>query len=138
MSYDKDALVMELIRDEGMELKPYRCTAGKLTIGVGRNLDDRGITRDEASYLLKNDIAICEKDLDRVVPNWRNLSDARQRVLINMAFNLGIARLSGFKKFIANIQMNDFKAAAREMMDSTWAKQVGQRAARLRDMMERG
>ncbi len=138
MSYDKETLVAELIRDEGVELKPYRCTAGKLTIGVGRNLDDRGITRDEASYLLKNDIALCEKDLDRIVPNWRNLSDARQRVLVNMVFNLGAARFAGFQKFIANLRLGDFKAAAREMMDSSWSKQVGQRAVRLRDMMEKG
>jgi lysozyme len=138
MDYSKETLVAELIRDEGVELKPYRCTAGKLTIGVGRNIEDRGITRDEASYLLKNDIASCEKDLDRTVPKWRELSDARQRVLLNMMFNLGVARFSGFQKFIANIRLGDFSAAAREMMDSSWSRQVGQRAVRLRDMMERG
>ncbi len=138
MSYDQKTLSEELIRDEGLRLHPYRCTAGKMTIGVGRNIEDRGITREEAMHLLRNDISSCEKDLDVLFPKWRNLSDARQRVLLNMAFNLGRERLSGFRKFWANIALGDYKSAAQEMMSSAWAKQVGQRANRLRDMMERG
>jgi lysozyme len=138
VTYDQKTLADELIRDEGLKLTPYRCTAGKLTIGVGRNLDDRGLSRDEVMYLFKNDIAICEKDLDVLFPKWRNLSDARQRVLLNMAFNLGRERFAGFKKFWGNLALGDYKAAAQEMMSSAWSNQVGQRAVRLRDMMERG
>lgn len=138
MIYDRDTLMQELVRDEGVRLKPYRCTAGKLTIGVGRNIDDRGITNAEAMYLLNNDMAICESELTAVLPSWRELSDTRQRVLLNMVFNLGRDRMSKFTKFIGCLKMNDFEGAAKEMMDSAWATQVGQRAVRLRDMMLRG
>lgn len=138
MIYDRDTLMQELIRDEGIRLQPYRCTAGKLTIGVGRNIEDRGITKAEAMYLLNNDMSICESELTAVLPSWRELSDTRQRVLLNMVFNLGRDRLSKFAKFIGCLKMNDFEGAAREMMDSAWATQVGQRAVRLRDMMLRG
>ena len=138
MIYDRDTLMQELVRDEAVRLKPYRCTAGKLTIGVGRNIDDRGITNAEAMYLLNNDVAICESELTAVLPNWRELSDVRQRVMLNMVFNLGRDRLSKFAKFIACMKMSDFEGAAKEMMDSAWATQVGQRAVRLRDMMLRG
>lgn len=138
MSYDENTLTQELMRDEGVRLKPYRCTAGKLTIGVGRNIEDNGITNDEAAYLLKNDIKNCERDLDTLLPGWKNFSDARQRVLLNMTFNMGRARLAGFAKFLGCLKMSDFVGAADQMMDSAWAKQVGQRAVRLRDMMLRG
>jgi lysozyme len=138
MIYDRDTLMQELVRDEAVRLKPYRCTAGKLTIGVGRNIDDRGITNAEAMYLLNNDVAICESELTAVLPNWRELSDTRQRVMLNMVFNLGRDRLSKFTKFIGCMKMGDFEGAAKEMMDSAWATQVGQRAVRLRDMMLRG
>lgn len=138
MIYDRDTLMQELVRDEAVRLKPYRCTAGKLTIGVGRNIDDRGITNAEAMYLLNNDIAICESELTAVLPNWRELSDTRQRVMLNMVFNLGRDRLSKFTKFIGCMKLGDFEGAAKEMMDSAWATQVGQRAVRLRDMMLRG
>jgi lysozyme len=138
MSYDANTLTQELMRDEGVKLKPYRCTAGKLTIGVGRNIEDNGISNEEAALLLANDLKSCEHDLDALLPSWRNLSDTRQRVLLNMMFNMGRSRLSGFAKFLACLKMNDFTGAADQMMDSAWAKQVGQRAVRLRDMMLRG
>lgn len=138
MTYDANTLTQELMRDEGVRLKPYRCTAGKLTIGVGRNIEDNGISNEEAAFLLANDLKSCERDLDALLPSWRNLSDARQRVLLNMMFNMGRSRLSGFTKFLACLKMNDFTGAADQMMDSLWAKQVGQRATRLRDMLLRG
>jgi lysozyme len=138
MSYDDVMLTQELARDEGVQLKPYRCTAGKLTIGVGRNIEDNGITSDEAAFMLKADIKNCERDLDTLLPDWRGMSDARQRVMLNMVFNMGRARLSGFKKFLACLKANDFAGAADQMMDSAWATQVGQRAVRLRDMMLEG
>lgn len=138
MSYDEGTLTQELMRDEGVKLKPYRCTAGKLTIGVGRNIEDNGISNEEAAFMLKADIKNCERDLDILLPGWKNFSDTRQRVLLNMVFNMGRSRLSGFTKFLACLKMNDFTGAADQMMDSLWAKQVGQRAARLRDMLLRG
>jgi lysozyme len=89
MKYDMTALEDQLIDHEGLELKPYQCTADKLTIGVGRNIEDRGITEDEARYLLKNDIKIVEDELLEKKPVVAGLDAVRQRVLVDMGFNLG-------------------------------------------------
>ena len=89
-------LIEELKRDEGVVLTLYKCSAGKNTIGVGRNVDDRGITEDESDYLLGNDIDLCVDELEDNFTWYKNLSDARQRVLVNMCFNLGLTRLLGF------------------------------------------
>ena len=128
----------ELIRDEGMRLKPYRCPAGKLTIGVGRNLDDTGITELEAEMLLAYDIERFGYQLDRAIPWWRRLDEVRQRVLLNMAFNMGTMRLMEFTITLANVQAGRYKEAAAAMRNSKWARQVGARAERLAVMMEKG
>jgi lysozyme len=133
-----DQMTKELVIDEGVRLKPYRCTAGKLTIGIGRNLDDRGITMGEATILLANDIAVVTQDLDRALPWWTTLSEVRQRVMVNMAFNLGISRLLGFKNTLTLIKIAKYEDAAKEMLDSNWARQVGPRAIRLAKMMRDG
>ena len=132
------ALKEELIRDEGLRLKPYRDTVGKLTIGVGRNLDDVGITKDEAMHLLECDIRRVKDDLDHALSWWRGLDDMRQRVLVNMAFNLGITRLMGFKNTLAAMRAGNYVDAAKGMLDSKWADQVGERATRLAAMMVEG
>lgn len=128
----------ELIRDEGFRLKPYRCPAGKLTIGVGRNLDDTGITELEAEMLLAYDIERFGYQLDRAIPWWRRLDEVRQRVILNMAFNMGTAKLMDFTITLANVQAGRYKEAAAGMRNSRWAKQVGARAERLAVMMEKG
>lgn len=133
-----DLLIKELIRDEGLRLKPYRCTAGKLTIGVGRNLDDVGISHGEAEILLRNDVARSEADLDRHLPWWRTLDPVRQRVMVNMAFNLGIAGLLGFKNTLRAVETGQYLTAAQGMLASKWASQVGPRATRLATMMRDG
>lgn len=126
-----------LIEHEGLRLKPYRCSAGKLTIGVGRNLDDVGLTTDEALILLDNDIKAAMRDAASF--SWfKKLDDARQAVVVDMIFNLGIARFKGFKKTIAHIEAGHFAAAAHEMLNSSWAKQVGRRAVRLSKIMRTG
>lgn len=135
---DRDAMVRQLRLHEGERLKPYRCTAGKLTIGVGRNLEDRGITRDESAMLLANDIADMERELQRALPWVARLDEVRQRVLVDMAFNLGIVGLLNFKRTLATIETGDYQQAATMMLDSKWAKQVGQRAERLARMMATG
>lgn len=135
---DKKALLRQLMDDEGVRLKPYRDTVGKLTIGIGRNLDDRGITMAEAVAMCENDIdAVCN-ELDREFPWWKQMSDARQVVFANMMFNLGLARFKGFKGMLARAKEGRYNEAADEMLDSKWAKQVGMRAARLALMMRRG
>jgi lysozyme len=138
MKYDMTALEDQLIDHEGLELKPYQCTADKLTIGVGRNIEDRGITEDEARYLLKNDIKIVEDELLEKKPVVAGLDAVRQRVLVDMGFNLGIPTLLKFQNMWAAIEEEDFERAAEEAMDSRWAKQVGRRAERLCQAMATG
>jgi len=125
-----------LRRHEGRAHHPYQDTAGKLTIGVGRNLDDRGITRAEALTLLDTDIAGAFEDLDRNAPWWRGLPEPAARALANMAFNLGWPRLAGFRMMLAALQDEDWQAAAREARDSRWARQVGARAERIATLFE--
>lgn len=138
MKYDMTSLEDQLIDHEGLELKPYQCTADKLTIGVGRNIEDRGITEDEARYLLKNDIKIVEDELLEKKPVVAGLDAVRQRVLVDMGFNLGIPTLMKFQNMWAAIEDEDFQTAADEAMDSRWAKQVGRRAERLCQAMATG
>ena len=122
---------------EGLRLKPYKCSAGKLTIGYGRNLDDVGITPMEADYLLGHDIRKAITDVQHIfgAAFLETIGIPRASVLVDMCFNLGVNRLKGFKKMIAAVKDRDFEKAADEMMDSKWAVQVGSRATRLEGMM---
>jgi lysozyme len=131
-------MVRQLRLHEGERLRPYRCTAGKLTIGVGRNLEDRGITADESAMLLSNDISREERDLLAALPWAAKLSEVRQRVLLDMSFNLGLQGLLQFKRTLAAIEAGRYQQAAGMMLDSRWAQQVGQRAQRLSEMMATG
>ena len=131
----------DLIRDEGIQLKPYRDSVGKLTIGVGRNLDDVGITYPEAMMMLDRDVAVAECDLIRACPSLMHsdaLSHERKDVLINMAFNMGVPRLLLFHNMWDALEAHDYEKAAAEMLDSTWATQVGPRAVRLAKVMKDG
>ena len=132
------ALVEQLLADEGLRLKPYTDTVGALTIGVGRNLDDRGITAAEAKFLLVNDIKIAEEDLTRNAPWWWNLDKPRQEALVNMCFNLGWPRLARFEKMLEALKAKDFDTAATEALDSKWADQVGDRAKRIAEVFRGG
>lgn len=133
-----DLFIAELERDEGKRSKPYRDTVGKITIGIGRNLTDVGLSDDEIYYLLRNDIARAEAGLDDKLPWWRTLDEVRQRVLANMALNMGINGLLGFKNTLRAVQEGRWDEAATGMLNSMWAKQVGARAMRLADMMRTG
>lgn len=138
MKYNREQLIDQLIDHEGMELEVYEDSLGIPTIGIGRNLLDRGITEDEARFLCNNDIDIVERELVAEFPIVAELDNVRQRVLIDMAFNIGVPRLTGFRKMWAAIHCGDYAEAAVEMMDSKWARQVGRRAERLSDMMRKG
>jgi len=116
-----------LIKHEGLRLKPYRCPAGKLTIGVGRNIEDNGISKDEALYLLKNDVNRCIKELKEIFEDFDNLPENVKIALIDMIFNLGKPRFLKFKKMIEAIKDKDFERAAAEAKNSKWCKQVGGR-----------
>lgn len=134
-------LRQDLIEDEGEVNHAYQDSEGYWTIGVGRMIDKRrggGITHEEAMYLLDNDIHRSMGDLFTHHPEVHGLDDVRMEVLINMTFNLGIVRLSGFKNMWAAIKENDFDRAAAEMLDSKWARQVGRRATKLAERMRTG
>src|SRR3990167_9230859 len=114
-----------LIRDEGVRLKPYRDSVGKLTIGVGRNLDDKGLTRAEA-------------DVAHRLPWSAQLDEPRRGVLVMLAFNAGIGGLLTFRKMLAAMGRGAWAEAARELLDSDYAQQVGPRAHRLAKQLESG
>lgn len=124
-------LARQLLEDEGLRLKPYRCPAGRLTIGVGRNLDDRGITEAEALMLLDNDVRAVWEELCRALPWACAAPEPAQEALANMAFNLGLAGLLGFAKALEHMRGGRWDEAARAMLQSRWAGQVGERAQRL-------
>jgi lysozyme len=139
---DRDKLVKELILDEGYIYEIYKDHLGYLTFGVGHlvlNTDEEygkevGTPVSEKRILecLNNDVDIVCEELDRNLYWWKELDDNKQRVMVNMCFNLGYPRLSKFKKFLAAMEVHDFETAAIEMMDSKWANQVGLRAERLK------
>ena len=134
MNFEK--LQDQLIKHEGLELFPYKCPAGKLTIGIGRNLEDKGITEKEALMLLENDIQECLEDLKTIFNKFDMLPESAQRVLVDMRFNLGHAGFRKFKNMIKAVKQQDFQSAVREMRDSLWYHQVGKRAERLTEMMQ--
>jgi lysozyme len=126
-----------LIRHEGLKLKAYLCTGGKLTIGVGRNLEDNGISEDEAFYLLSNDIKKAYQDAESFA--WfSSLTEARQIVIIDMMFNLGKNKFSKFNQLLKALDQGDFNTAAKEMISSEWSKQVGKRSIELAAIMKTG
>ena len=130
-------LIAQLKRHEGLELMPYKCTSGKTTIGVGRNLEDIGITEQEAELLLLNDIGRVKQEL--VNDQWyMNLDPVRKAVIENMSFNLGYPTLKKFQNMIAHISEGNFELASKEMLNSRWSKQVGQRSIELSEQMRTG
>lgn len=134
---NRGLLLEQLQRHEGLRLKAYRDSLGKLTIGYGRNLDDRGITDEEAGFMLDNDIDLVVAELERM-PLYLGLDPVRQVVLANMAFNMGMPTLLEFRRMLGALGERDWDRAADEMMDSKWARQVGSRADELSRMMRRG
>jgi lysozyme len=137
---DRDALKKQLVVDEGLRLHAYQDSLGYWTIGVGRNIDRRGpgLTNEEAIYLLDNDISRVCTELDTALPWWKSITPARQTVLANMCFNMGLNTLLQFKNTLGAMERGEWEAAAYGMESSKWYKQVGARAARLVDIMRKG
>jgi len=134
MNFSK--LQKQLTDHEGLRLKPYRCPAGKLTIGIGRNLDDKGITPEEARFMLQHDIHECYADLIPLFLQFELLPDSIQHVLLDMRFNLGSKGFRKFKKMISAVNKGDFKEMVIQMRDSLWYRQVTNRAENLIKMIE--
>lgn len=126
-----------LRRYEGFSRLPYKCPTGHLTIGYGHNLEN-GISAAAAEFILQEDLARAERAVKDAFPWWWKLDDARQFVLVDMAFNMGLAGLRGFKKMLAAVESGDYKRASKEMLDSKWAFQVKGRAVELAKIMETG
>ncbi len=138
MSQSFTILATSLIKQhEGLRLKPYHCTEGKLTIGYGRNLDDVGITESEAEYLLEQDMKASIVQASNF-PFFAGLNEYRKAVIVDMIFNLGLSRFNQFKRMLNALQRHDYHQAATEMLDSRWATQVGIRADRLAQIMRTG
>jgi lysozyme len=131
-------LINQLKRHEGVKLKPYKCSAGKLTIGVGKNIEDNGITLEEAEYLLQNDIAEARSQLLNSFPWMSTLNDARISAMINFTFNVGIGTVKKFKNALEHLKNREFDEAATEMLNSRWSEQVGARSKEIADQIRTG
>jgi len=159
MKYRKEKLLEELVKHEGLRLQVYQDTLGIDTIGIGRNLEDRGISKEEleeldipsidhiyeygiteadAMVLAQNDVQIVEEELLRAHPCVEDLDAVRQLVLVDMAFNMGVPRLCKFVKMWNAIHEQKFATASKEMLDSRWANQVKSRAIKLSNAMYNG
>lgn len=159
MKYSESHFLDKLVEHEGIVLNVYKDSLGIDTIGIGRNLKDRGISKEEldymdipsietvyqhgiteadARYLAMNDIKIVENELVRVHECVEELDSVRQLILMDMAFNMGVPRLCKFKKMWNAIHEGNFEAASLEMLDSRWARQVGRRASKLSEAMKSG
>lgn len=125
-----------LIKHEGLRLHPYTDTVGKLTIGVGRNLIDRGITKGEALIMLEHDIADFTKQLSERLYWFDEQPENVKLVLIDMCFNLGLVGLLTFHNTLEHIKQGQYELASREMLQSKWAGQVGNRAIELSEILK--
>lgn len=137
----KSSLTKQLRADEGEVLHAYSDSLGFLTIGVGRLVDKRkggGITAEEAAYLLANDIDKRLNELERRLPWFSRLDEARRGVLLNMSFQLGVDGLLGFTNTLAMVERGDYQGAAAGMLNSLWSRQTPARARRLSEQMRTG
>ena len=107
-------------------------------MGFGRNLDNKGITAREAELMLENDVLYLSSVLPSKIKFFNQLDKVRADILVNMAFNLGVNGLLKFKKMLTAIGDGYFELAAKEMLDSKWARQVGDRALELAQQMKTG
>ncbi len=149
-----EQIIQWLAYNEGIRLEPYKCTQGKLTIGIGRNLDDNpltpeelkhighdpreGITKDQAFYLLRNDIKKVKRQLDGELPWWKNLDGDRPFVLLDMCFQMGLRSLLGFKNTLNNIATGYYLTAADNLLKSLYAQQTPKRAERNANCLRNG
>ncbi len=128
----------QLMRDEGLRLKPYVDTRGKLTIGFGRNLTDQGITLVEADLLLDNDMQRHTAEVLALFAWMLGIDDVRREAFINMAFNEGAHGLLKSPKMLRAAEAGHWRLAAIELLNGPYHLQVGDRAYRLSRQLETG
>lgn len=114
-----------LEQEEGCKYKPYTDTVGKLTIGIGRNLTDKGLSRDEVLHLLRNDIKETAEKIQTALPWIKTLSESQQAALIDLGFNMGVGGLLGFKNMLSNLKAGNISGAIKELKSSKWWDQIG-------------
>lgn len=133
---------IELLRKhEGVRKHAYTCSAGFMTIGVGRNIDEvggLGLSDEEINFLLKNDIERCVVELTVAFDWFEGLNEVRKDAMINLVFNLGLSRLMKFEKALFAMSNQDWETASEEFLDSLWAEQVGARAKEVAEMIKTG
>tara|TARA_E500000331_G_scaffold68368_1_gene63027 strand:- start:1044 stop:1457 length:414 start_codon:yes stop_codon:yes gene_type:complete len=132
---DYDRLKKQLVVHEGLELKPYKCTANKTTIGVGRNIEEVGISEDEAMYLLENDIKNVVAQCQATFSWFDGLTDIRKEAIVNLVFNMGLSTFCKFKNTISYLEQGLYELAGTELLDSNYARQVGQRSVDVANMI---
>ena len=124
----KDLVKERLIKWEAMGLKPYECSQGYTSIGVGRNLETNGITKEEAIYLLDNDIENVIAKLDKYWPVYKTFPEEAQAICMDLVFNMGINSWLAFRKTRAYMELGEWEEAGKELLNSKYAQQVGRRA----------
>lgn len=124
---NEERVLSRIRRSEGFSRLPYKCPTGHLTIGYGHNLE-HGISAEAAEFILREDIERAERQVKDAFVWWPKLTHARLFVLVDMCFNLGLTGLKGFKKMLSALELDDYETAAKEMLASRWAAQVGKRA----------
>ena len=136
------SMIIEMLRKhESVETHAYKCSANKTTIGVGRNIDKNGgigLSNSEIDFLLANDIERVEAELLAAFSWYAALNDPRKDAMMDICFNMGLPRLRKFKKALAGMSASNYETAAAEFLDSKWAKQVGQRAITITDIIRSG
>ena len=148
-SFDTAAMIAQLMPEEGLKLHVYddatgqpiiagSTVVGNPTIGIGRNLAGRGITKDEANYLCTDDIVLVEDQLDGTLPWWRDLSPLRQMQMVDLCFNMGLATLTTFHEFLGAMERGDWQDAVDDLKNSLWWHQVGQRGPMIADRILKG
>ena len=131
------SLISSVKFHESLSLQIYKCSANRFTIGYGRNIEDRGITKEEAEMLLLNDLAICTREAEQF-DFYHGLTGNRKDVIVEMVFNIGLTRFRKFKKTILYIKKGEYASASDEMLRSRWSTQVGQRAITLSNKFRAG
>ena len=139
MTMTKNKMLIDMLtRQEGKRKFAYECTSGKISIGIGRNLEDRGLSDDEIMFLLHNDIELSQSELSKTFDWFSSLNQARQDALVSMHFNIGLSSLLKFTNTLRHLSEGNFKQASQEMLDSKWASQVGNRAIELSEIIRTG
>lgn len=150
---DINEMIQRFVLHEGCVLMPYKCPAGYLTIGVGRNLETNpltveekkacgdwrhGITKNAAFYLLRNDIEKAKRECSKNIPFFYSLDSERQYALLDMCFNMGIKTLMKFQLMLTAMGVGNWEKASEECLRSRYAKQTGKRAKRIAETIRTG